>query len=115
VENQSAENGNREAVDSIGSLFAPPLEWLASLTEDDFVKIVRGSAVKRAKWRGLIRNACVALGNSAAALNSAAYPKLVRVLEHLAGSTDALIAEHARWALARLRRHGSVDTSSDPR
>jgi epoxyqueuosine reductase len=113
--NRVAKNENREAVNSSDSLFAPPLEWLATLSEEDFARIFRGSAVKRTKWRGLIRNACVALGNSATAPQSAAYPKMVRVLERLADSTDAIIAEHARWALARLCRHTSVDTSSRPR
>ena len=107
---------NRSVKDiSAESLFAPPLEWLASLSDEDFARIFRNNAVKRTKWRGLIRNACIALGNSAAALNSAAYPKLIRVLERLAGSTDTLIAEPARWAIARLRRHTAVDTSSSPR
>ena len=46
------------------TLFAPELEWLASLTQQEFSAIFRGSAIKRAKWRGLVRNACVALGNS---------------------------------------------------
>jgi epoxyqueuosine reductase len=113
-ENPSANNKNQENLNSPRSLFAPQLEWLASLTEEGFTKIFRGSAVKRTKWRGLVRNACVALGNSAAAANSATYQKIVRVLEPLAGNNDAIIAGHARWALARLRRH-PVDTSSRPR
>src|SRR5208282_5742609 len=46
------------------TLFAPELEWLASLSQQEFSAVFRGSAVKRAKWRGLVRNACVALGNS---------------------------------------------------
>jgi epoxyqueuosine reductase len=84
------------------SLFAPELERLASLSLQEFSRVFRGSAVKRAKWRGLVRNACVALGNSGVAPNSAAYPRVVRVLERLASSGDAMLAEHARWALARL-------------
>ena len=46
------------------SLFSPGLEWLISLTEEEFRDVFRGSPVKRAKWRGLVRNACVAIGNS---------------------------------------------------
>ncbi len=45
------------------SLLAPELEWLASLTEDDFRRIFSGSAVKRAKWRGLVRNARIVISN----------------------------------------------------
>ena len=114
-ENPGAHNKNQENLNSPRSLFAPPLEWLASLTEEGFTKFFRGSAVKRTKWRGLIRNACVALGNSPVPANSAAYQKIVRVLERLAGNSDAIIAKHARWALARLRGHAAVDTSSHPR
>jgi epoxyqueuosine reductase len=85
------------------SLFAPPLEWLASLSERECSEAFRGSAVKRAKWRGLIRNACVALGNSQMERNSPAYPRAIELLERLASSPVDLIAEHAKWALARLR------------
>jgi epoxyqueuosine reductase len=84
------------------SLFSPELEWLASLTQEDFSRIFRGSAVKRAKWRGLVRNACVALGNSGIARDAEAFQRVTLLLGRLADSDDALIAEHARWALAKL-------------
>ncbi len=85
------------------SLFAPRLEWLASLSEEEYREVFRGSAMKRAKWRGLVRNACVALGNCGARPGTAQHTRIVALLERLAASHDALIAEHARWALARLR------------
>ncbi len=85
------------------SLFTPALEWLASLGEEEYREVFRGSAVKRAKWRGLVRNACVALGNSGAHPGTTAHSRIVALLERLAGSDDAIIAEHARWALGRLR------------
>ena len=82
-------------------LLAPELEWLASLSQQEFGAVFRKSAVKRAKWRGIVRNACVALGNSAAALDPAARQRVTSLLERLAASDDALIASHARWALAK--------------
>ncbi len=85
------------------SFFAPELEWLVSLSETDFREVFRGSAMRRTKWRGLVRNACVALGNSGVQAGTPAYARIVARLEALAASGDALIAEHARWALARLR------------
>jgi len=88
------------------SLFQPELEWLAGLTQQQFSGIFRASAIKRAKWRGLVRNACVALGNSGLARDSAAYRRVTLLLSRLADSDDALIAEHARWALARLALQG---------
>jgi epoxyqueuosine reductase len=84
------------------SLYAPELEWLAALSQEEFSRIFRGSAVKRAKWRGLVRNACVALGNSQLTRGSETHARIVALLNRLAASDDSLIAEHARWALARL-------------
>jgi epoxyqueuosine reductase len=84
------------------SLFAPELEWIASLGEDEYRRVFRRSPVKRAKYRGLVRNACVALGNSGEGLEPAARERILKLLERLAGSPDELIAEHARWAMGRL-------------
>ena len=44
----------------------------------------------------LVRNALVAAGNAGDAA-------LIPALERHAAGADALLAEHARWALARLR------------
>ena len=44
----------------------PRIEELLRLSETEFREIFRSSPVKRAKWRGLLRNACVAAGNWAA-------------------------------------------------
>ncbi len=84
------------------SLLWPELEWLAGLSQREFSAIFRRSAVKRAKWRGLVRNACVALGNSGVEKSAAGYSRVIHVLDRLASSDDSLIAEHAKWALARL-------------
>ena len=102
----------KEKMEDRRSLFAPELEWLASLDQQEFSATFRGSAVKRAKWRGMVRNACVALGNAEIARDSAAYPRVIALLERLASSDDALIAEHARWALKRQRL---TCTSADAR
>ena len=86
------------------SLFSPELMWLASLSQEDFSRIFRDSAVKRAKWRGVVRNACVALGNSALSPGSPAHADAVSILERLTVCDDSLIASHARWAISRLTR-----------
>jgi len=96
-----SENG-KEKMENGATLFAPELQWLASLSQEEFSRIFRGSAVKRAKWRGLVRNACVALGNSQMARGSEIRARIVPLLERLAASDDSLLAEHARWALQRL-------------
>jgi epoxyqueuosine reductase len=85
------------------SLFSPNLEWLMSLTEEGFREVFRRSPVKRAKWRGLIRNACVALGNSNLQDGDPRYVEICARLARLASAEDTIVAEHARWALDRLR------------
>ena len=53
------------------------------------------TALRRARYRGLLRNALVAAGNSGDA-------SLAPLLRRHAEGDDPLLAEHARWALARL-------------
>lgn len=74
--------------------FAPPLHQLAALTEQDFRDMFRHTPVERAKYQGFMRNVCVAMGNE----RSEAFRA---PLEKLAASDNPVIAEHARWGLAR--------------
>jgi epoxyqueuosine reductase len=85
------------------SLFHPHLEWLAGLTEDEFREAFRGSAMKRAKWRGLIRNACIALGNFKIERSSEAHRRVTALLQRLSKNTETSISESAQWALARIQ------------
>jgi epoxyqueuosine reductase len=83
-------------------LLAPELEWIASLTEEEFREKFRESPIKRAKYRGLIRNACVALGNSNVKRDSPAHQRVTKLLARLSENSDALISEHAKWAIQKL-------------
>ncbi len=74
----------------------PSLELLATMDHDTYVAHFAGTAVTRAKRRGLARNAAVALGNSS---NARAEPILV---DMLAGHDEPLARGHAAWGLARL-------------
>jgi epoxyqueuosine reductase len=85
------------------SLFQPRLEWLASLTEEEFREAFRGSAMKRAKWRGLVRNACIALGNVKIEPSSQAQVRVRALLQRLTNHPETSIAESAQWALARIQ------------
>lgn len=85
------------------SLLLPRLEWLASLSETEFRKIFRGSAIKRTKWRGLVRNACIALGNSGVQPGTATHARVCALLEQLTASGEKSLAESARWALSRIQ------------
>ena len=84
------------------SLFSPELEWLISMNEEEFRGIFRASPVKRTKWRGFVRNACVAIGNSGLRPGKPRYGEICARLSELAASGDAILAEHAQWALHRL-------------
>jgi epoxyqueuosine reductase len=78
------------------SLFNPALKALASINEADFRRIFAHSPIKRAKYRGWLRNLCVAMGNSG-------DERFVPWLEQAAQHSDPLVREHAAWALDRLR------------
>jgi epoxyqueuosine reductase len=77
-------------------LVNPSLEWLATISEEDFQSTFRGSPIKRAKRSGLRRNAVVAMGNSG-------NPEFLPLLRHISETDpDEVVADHARWALNRL-------------
>ena len=77
-------------------LFHPDLEWLAAMDPEAFREIFRGSPVKRTKFNGLKRNVAIAMGNSG-------NKEFVPQLEKMATDPDPIIADHARWALEKLR------------
>jgi epoxyqueuosine reductase len=79
--------------------FAPDLEKLAAISEQEFREIFRSSPVQRARYSGFLRNVAVAMGNQRS-------PHFREPLEKLAGFPDSLVAEHAHWALAQLERAG---------
>jgi epoxyqueuosine reductase len=67
-----------------------------ALDDEGFRALFRKSPIKRIKRRGFLRNVCVALGNVGTRADLPALEKAAQDLE-------PLIAEHARWALARVR------------
>jgi epoxyqueuosine reductase len=79
-------------------------EYLA-LDDAQFREMFRGSPIKRIKRRGFLRNVCVALGNVGDAGDLPA-------LERAARDIEPLIAEHAIWAIAEIRRRGRAATPS---
>ena len=85
------------------SLLMPSLEWLASLTQTEFSQIFQGSAMKRTKWRGLVRNACIALGNARLSRSNPNHASAIELLGHLEQSEEKVISESARWALRRIQ------------
>ena len=112
---------NRKASGSLEPAFrqrhdfgAPALIPLLDLDDEGFRERFRKSPIKRAKRVGLQRNVCVALGNIG---DASAVPALVGAM----GSPDALVREHAAWALGRIggpeaaaALRATLDAEDDP-
>src|SRR5262249_45044408 len=71
-----------------------PVELLG-LSEEEFRDRFRGTALTRAKRRGLLRNAALVLGNRG---DTVALPALRRALD----DPEPLVREAAVWALERI-------------
>lgn len=80
----------------------PPLAELLSLDEAAFAARFRGRAIMRAKRDGLVRNACVALGNVG---HADEVPALLGAL----CDRSPLVRGHAAWALAELTLRLRID------
>ena len=77
-----------------------------ALDDEGFRVLFRKSPIKRIKRRGFLRNVCVALGNVGTRDDLPA-------LENAALDAELLIAEHAQWAIGRIReRIGSVSENA---
>ncbi len=68
-----------------------------TLDDDGFRALFRWSPIRRLKRPGFLRNVCVTLGNTG---TTADLPSL----EAAAAGGDALVAEHARWAIHEIRQ-----------
>jgi epoxyqueuosine reductase len=88
------------------TLFLPDLLRIANLTQEQFRELFRGSPVKRTKWQGLLRNACIALGNQGAEQVLESYRETIQVLHSLSECSEPVIAESAGWALSRIQAKG---------
>jgi epoxyqueuosine reductase len=70
---------------------------ILGMTQDEFRRAFSKSPMKRAKLRGLKRNAAVVLGNVGTSEET-------DVLTRALGDEEPLVREHAAWALARVER-----------
>jgi epoxyqueuosine reductase len=76
-------------------LGTPELLSLLKLDATGFKQLFAGTPMLRTKRRGLLRNVCVALGNTA---GKEALP----ALEAARHDSEPLVAEHAAWAIAEI-------------
>jgi epoxyqueuosine reductase len=70
---------------------------LLAMTQEEFSAAFKGSPIKRAKLRGLKRNAAVVLGNVGDA-------EEVGMLTRALDDPERLVREHAAWGLERQRK-----------
>jgi epoxyqueuosine reductase len=99
-------HASREMAFAAGEGTRMSLVELLGLSEEEFRRVFRKSPVKRIKRRGLLRNVCVALGNTGT-------PEDVPALERAARDAEPLVREHAEWALGRIAgREGSSSSSA---
>ena len=75
---------------------SPSLADLMRMSAERWREFSRGSAIKRAKRSGFLRNVAVALGNSD-------MPDAIPALVDALSDEDPLVQEHAAWALSRLQ------------
>ena len=83
-------------------LDTPGLLELLSLDEAGFLRQFAGTPLRRTKRRGLLRNVCVALGNTADA-------RALPALEKASRDSEPLVAEHARWAIEQIERRRPLE------
>ena len=80
---------------------------LLELDDHRFAERFSGTPMERSKRRGLLRNACVALGNIA---DRRALPALGRAVN----DREPLIAEHAAWAIEQILARTAAAGKGDP-
>jgi epoxyqueuosine reductase len=93
--NRKAAVSTDAALEPRSGAVAPRLDDLATLDEEGFRQKFRHSPIKRAKWRGFMRNVLVAIGNSGVAEY---LPIATKFLQH----PDAVLQKYARWACEKL-------------
>jgi epoxyqueuosine reductase len=104
--NRFAREGRIMQTHARPDLATPDLLELLALDEVEFKRRFAGTPMLRAKRRGLLRNVCVALGNTA---DETALPALHKAV----GDPEPLIAEHARWAIEQIQQRERRSTPSE--
>ncbi len=87
-------------------LAAPELSDLLALDDRGFRAVFAGSPIKRIGRDRMVRNACIAAGNSG-------DPALLPRLHELTHDADSAVADAARWAISQLARADRVKCYPD--
>lgn len=100
--NRFAQQGRQLLLAARPGIAQLSLREILELTPVRFAEVFRGTAIKRLKWVGLLRNACVVAGN-------AGGPESLPVLSVLAGHDSAVVRAHAVWAVQQLAGAQAAD------
>lgn len=95
---QEAKSGLLEARPELAKL---SLREILSLTPVSFAATFKGTAMKRLKLRGLLRNACIVAGNLRA---TDCLPELLTLAQH----EFPMVRAHAVWALREMGQDGEL-------
>ena len=76
-------------------LAQPDLLELLALDEAGFNRRFAGTPIVRTRRRGLLRNVCVALGNTGS-------EEGLPALQSAANDPEPLVSEHSRWAIEQI-------------
>jgi epoxyqueuosine reductase len=77
-------------------LFWPEIEELLGKDEASWKELIRGTAMRRAKVKGLLRNLMVVAGNSG-------VTRFKVPLQKFLSHSDDVVRSHAKWAIEKLR------------
>lgn len=101
--NRFAQEGRGVLLAARHELAGLDLAGLLALTPERFAAVFKGTAIKRVKLAGLLRNACVVAGNTGAT-------ECLDALVALAGHASPVVRAHAVWAVRRLGAAGRLET-----
>jgi epoxyqueuosine reductase len=101
--NRFAREGSLMKAHAKEELNSPDLVELLKLDDAGFKSRFAGSPILRTKRRGLLRNVCVAMGNTG---DATALPALERATH----DPEPLIAEHAHWAIEQIQFSGRLQS-----
>jgi epoxyqueuosine reductase len=93
--NRFAQAGRQMLLSARHDIATISLADILALTPVRFAEIFKGTAIKRLKLAGLLRNACIVAANTGAA-------ELLPALQLLAGHESPVVRAHAVWAVQQL-------------
>ena len=80
------------------------LDWLATLPEQELLRLIRSGRIPRGTWSELICQACLTLHRNGASTEASTGQRVLELLSSLPKSRHAAITKQARTVLARWKR-----------